>query len=197
MEKLHDADEAKVKQLCAACRIVIITKAFTKKNLKIDLDITKNKNMAVETTEERNQNMNGRNDGDREIIEEQKINDAEQNTNYSNEEEMGVENNKIGHAPCVTKEVNNNWRDTKSVYETLIVVSKMLNAWENEDVNFKVVNKHDRNVELEENWARGVRTTVHHKRNYVKVESFLKIKTSEQLHRLKQKVGNMCKEKGV
>ena len=67
----------------------------------------------------------------------------------------------------------------------------------NEDVNFKVVDKHDENVELEENWARDVRTTGHHKRNNVKVELFVKIKTSEQPCRLKQKVRNTCKEEGV
>ena len=54
-----------------------VHKNESKKWRKIDLDTTKKDDMAVETTEERNQNLNGRNDGDRDTIEEQKLNDIE------------------------------------------------------------------------------------------------------------------------
>ena len=46
---------------------------------------------------------------------------------------MVAENNKIGCALHITKEVNKDWSDTESVYEMLIVVSKALNTWKNED----------------------------------------------------------------
>ena len=105
--------------------------------------------MAVKTTEQRNQNTNGRNYGEREITEEQKINDVKQNINYGNEEEMGDENGKIGCTLCLTKKVNRYWSDTDSVYEALKVVSRMLKAWKNTDVNFKIVDKHHSNMELE------------------------------------------------
>ena len=201
MEKLHNADKAKVKQLCAVCRIVMITKVFTKKNLKIlrknYLDATKNDNMAVEATEERNQNMNGRNDGDRDAMEEQNTNDVEQNTKHSNEEEMVAERNEIGHVLRATKEASEDYSGTESAHETSTVASKVLSAWKNEDVNFKVVDENDEKLELEENWARGVRTIGHHKRSGTKVESLAKVKTSEQSRRLKQKVRNKCDKEGV
>ena len=66
--------------------------------------------------------------------------------------------------------------------------------WKKEDDNFNAV---DKNMEIEENWVCGVRTTGQHKKNNVKVELFVKIKTSEQLNRLKPKVRNTCEEEGV
>ena len=62
-----------------------VYKKNLKKLRKIDSDTTKNNNMVVETTEEINQHMNGRNDGDRDTIEEQNVNDVEQNPKCSNE----------------------------------------------------------------------------------------------------------------
>ena len=49
-------------------------------------------------------------------------------------------------------------------------------------------------MEIEENWAYGVRTTGQHKKNNVKVKLFVEIKTAEHLHRLKQKVREMRKD---
>ena len=97
----------------------------------------------------------------------------------------------------VTKNVNKDWSDAESVYETLLVVNKILNVCKKEDDNFNAVDKHDKRMEIEENWAHGVRTTGKHKKNNTKVELLVKIKTSEQLCRLKQKVRNTCEEEGV
>ena len=110
---------------------------------------------------------------------------------------MAAEKNKNGCTSCVTKNVNKDWSDAERIYETSLVVNKILNAWKKEDNNFNAVDKHDKRMEIKENWAHGVRIIGKHKKNNIKVESFVKIKTSKQLNRPKQKLRNMCKEEGV
>ena len=50
---------------------------------------------------------------------------------------------------------------------------------------------------IDENWACGVRTTGRYEKNNMKIELFLKIRTSVQLHRLKQKVRNICENESA
>ena len=97
----------------------------------------------------------------------------------------------------VTKNVNKEWSDTKSVYETLKVVKKIVKEWMTVDDNVHVVDKHNVRMGIDENWAYGVRTTGRYEKNNMKIELFLKIRTSVQLCRLKQKVRNMCENESV
>ena len=126
---------------------------------KIDSDTTKKDNMEVETMEEINQNMNGRNSVEMSTIEAQNTTETYQNMNHSNEEEMIAENHKNGCTLHVTKNLKKDWSDAESVYETLLVVNKTLNVQKKEEENFDVVDKHDKRTEIEENWSCGVRTT--------------------------------------
>ena len=59
---------------------------------QIDSDATKKDNVTVETMEEINQNMNGRNSVEISTIEAKNTTEIDQNMNHVNEEEMVAEN---------------------------------------------------------------------------------------------------------
>ena len=59
---------------------------------------------------------------------------------------------------------NKDWSDAESSHETLKVVNKILSVWIMEDDNFNVVDKHDKRMGVDENWAHGVRTIGQHKK---------------------------------
>ena len=133
-------------------------------------------------------------------------NTTEQNNEESqrNDEEMNeiereedAEKDKKVVTLCVTKNVNKEWSDTKSVHETLKVVKKIVKEWMTVDENLCVVDKNNVRMGIDKNWAYWVRNTGRYEKNNMKIELFLKIRTSVQLHRLKQKVRNICENESV
>ena len=46
-----------------------------------------------------------------------------------------------GHTSRITKEGNKDLSDAESVYETLLIANKILNAWKKEEEDFNVVDK--------------------------------------------------------
>ena len=60
------------------------------------------------------------------------------------------------------------------------------------DEMINVVDKHDKRMEIDENWEHGVRTTGKNEKNNDKIELFVKIRTSVQSCALKQKVRDTC-----
>ena len=81
--------------------------------------------------------------------------------------------------------------------ETLKLVKKIFKEWMKEDITLDDVDKNDQKMGIEDNWARGVRTTGRHDRDNKKVELFIKIKTVLSLHRLKEKVREKRREERV
>ena len=134
---------------------------------KIDSDTTKMDNVVNETTEEVNHNTNGRNIEEMYAIEAQNTSEIDRNKNQSNEEEMADEKHKNAHTSHTlhtTKNANRDCSNAESVCETLKVVEKTLNAWMKEDDNIIVVDKHDKKMRMNENWACGIRTTGQNKK---------------------------------
>ena len=65
------------------------------------------------------------------------------------------------------------------------------------DETINVVDKHDEKMRTHDNWAHGVRATGKHEKNNKKIELFVRIRTSVQSCRLKQKVRNACEDERV
>ena len=97
----------------------------------------------------------------------------------------------------VSKNVDKEWIDTKSLYQTLKLVKKFFNEWVKVDETINVVHKHNKMMEIDENWTHGVRTTGKYQNNNKKIELFVEIITSMQLQKLKQKVINTCEDERV
>ena len=57
----------------------------------------------------------------------------------------------------LTKNVNKEWRDTKSIHETLKVVKKMLEERIKEDETVDIVDKHNKKMGIVENRSHRVR----------------------------------------
>ena len=57
-----------------------------------------------------------------------------------------------------------------------------------------IVDKHNKSMGIVENWAHGERTTGRYKRDNKKVYLFMKIRTSVNLYRLKQRIRETCRE---
>ena len=63
-----------------------------------------------------------------------------------------------------------------------------------EDETVCIVDKHNTKMEITNNWVCGMRTTGRHERNDRKIDLLIKIRTSINVCRLKQRVRDSCKE---
>ena len=105
---------------------------------------------------------------------EQNNEDSQRNNEERNDikREEDVEKDKKVVTLYVTKNANKEWSDTKSVYETLKVVKKIVKEWMTVDDNVHVVDKHNVRMGIDENWACGVRTTGRYEKNNMKLSYF-------------------------
>ena len=79
------------------------------------------------------------------------------------------------------KNLNKEWSDTKSAYETIKAIKKILKVQMKVDEMLNVVDKKGKRMGLDEKFVFGVRTTGKCEKNDVKVELFVKIIASVQL----------------